>query len=145
VPPAPGELLAGGADAPGSALLRTSPARGRWAEDAAARFLTERLGWRLLARNVRLAGGEIDLVLRDGNTDVFVEVKARRPADGRAAEAVSGDKRRRLGRAAASWAARRGVPAGGCRFDVVTVEGRGRETIVRHFANAFESVQRWGI
>lgn len=99
----------------------------------------------MLARNVRLAGGEIDLVARDGDVEVFVEVKARREADGSAAAAVSPDKRRRVSRAAASWLVRRGVPPGGCRFDVVTVEGRGKDAIVRHFPNAFESVQRWGI
>lgn len=99
----------------------------------------------MLARNVRLAGGEIDLVARDGDTEVFVEVKARRVADGSAAAAVSPDKRRRLGRAAASWILRNGLPEGGCRFDVVTVEGRGNAVIVRHFPNAFETVQRWGI
>ena len=107
------------------------------------RYLVSKRGWRLLARNVRLAGGEIDLVLRDGDACVFVEVKARREGDGRAAEAVSADKRRRLGRAAASWLAREGMPAGGCRFDVVAVEGRGTAAVVRHYPNAFDTEQRW--
>lgn len=84
-------------------------------------------------------------MLHDGNVCVFVEVKARREQDGRAAAAVSADKVRRLGRAAASWVAREGMPSGGCRFDVVTVEGRGRHTAVHHFKNAFETVQRWGV
>ncbi|MFN8176648.1 MAG: YraN family protein [bacterium] len=119
--------------------------RGRWAEDAAARWLVEKLGWRLVARNVRLAGGEIDLVLRDGNVCVFVEVKARRDGDGRAAAAVSADKQRRLGRAAASWVVREGMPGGGCRFDVIAVEGRGTSAVVRHYPNAFETAQRWGV
>jgi Holliday junction resolvase-like predicted endonuclease len=82
-------------------------------------------------------------VLRDGDVEVFVEVKARRGAD--ACGAVSSDKRRRLGRAAASWIVREGMPRGGCRFDVVTVEGRGGMVEVRHFPNAFETVQRWGV
>ena len=123
--------------------MRSSPARGRWAEDEAARYLEER-GFRLQARNVRLAGGEIDLVLRDGDVQVFVEVKARREP-GRATEAVSADKRRRIGRAAAVWMSRRPVPAGGCRFDVVTVEGRGTENRIRHFPHAFETTERWGL
>ena len=105
----------------------------------------ERLGWRLVARNVRLAGGEIDLVLHHGDVCVFVEVKARRTEDGSAAGAVSADKVRRLGRAAASWLVREGMPRGGCRFDVVTVEGRGRDTVLHHFPNAFETAQRWGV
>jgi putative endonuclease len=105
----------------------------------------EELGWRLVARNVRLAGGEIDLVLHEGDVCVFVEVKARREGDGRAAAAVTPDKLRRLSRAAASWVAREGVPRGGCRFDVVTVEGRGRDARVQRFPNAFETAQRWGV
>jgi putative endonuclease len=104
-----------------------------------------RLGYRLVARNVRLAGGEIDLVLRHGGALVFVEVKARRSGSRRAAEAVSADKRRRLGRAAALWLARHGVPRKGCRFDVVTVEGRGSATRLEHLTNAFPVDQRWGV
>jgi putative endonuclease len=123
--------------------VRTAPARGRWAEERALRHLAA-LGFRLEARNVRLAGGEVDLVLRDGDTLVFVEVKARR-ARGTAAAAVSADKRRRLSRAAALWAARRGVPPGGLRFDVVFVEGRGARCSVEHVRGAFETPVRWGI
>lgn len=82
---------------------------------------------------------------RDGNVQVFVEVKARRAADGSAAAAVSADKRRRVGRAAAAWVVREGRPGVPCRFDVVTVEGRGRNVVVRHYPNAFETVQRWGV
>lgn len=123
--------------------MRTAPARGRWAEDFARRHL-ERRGYRLEASNVRLAGGEIDLVLRDGDVLVFVEVKARRGI-GRAAESVSADKRRRLGRAAAAWAARNGLPAGGCRFDVVTVEGRGAHVDLKHLPGAFDAPERWGV
>jgi putative endonuclease len=123
--------------------VRTAPARGRWAEDAACRHL-QGLGFRLEARNVRLAGGEVDLVLREGETLVFVEVKAR-AARGTAAEAVSADKRRRLARAAALWAARKGLPRGGLRFDVVTVEGRGPDCSIRHVRAAFETPQRWSV
>ncbi len=123
--------------------MRMSPARGRWAEDTVARHLTQTRGWQLLDRNVRLAGGEIDLILRDGDRVVFVEVKARRGSD--AAAAVTADKRRRLGRAAALWVARHGLPRGGCRFDVVTVEGRGAHARVRHIPSAFETPDRWGV
>ncbi|HMB71669.1 MAG TPA: YraN family protein [bacterium] len=124
--------------------MRTSPARGGWAEEQAARYLTEELGYRLLDRNVRLAGGEIDLVLNDRGTQVFVEVKARRGA-GRAAGAVTADKRRRVSRAAALWVARHGVASGGCRFDVVTVEGRGPSVRLEHIPSAFEAADRYGV
>ncbi|MBZ0269643.1 YraN family protein [bacterium] len=123
--------------------MRTSPARGRWAEEEAARHLTRQPGWRLLDHNVRLAGGEIDLVLQDGQQVVFVEVKARRA--GNAAEAVTADKRRRIARAAALWVARHGMPRAGCRFDVVTVQGRGSRALVQHFPSAFDAPDRWGV
>ena len=94
---------------------------------------------------MRLAGGEIDLVLRDGETWVFVEVKSRQAGTAEAARAVTADKRRRLGRAAAMWVARHGVPAGGCRFDVVTVGAPGPEPVIEHYRAAFETPQRWGL
>jgi putative endonuclease len=50
---------------------------GRAAEEAAARYL-ETLGFRILRRNLRGPGAEIDIVAREGATLVFVEVKARR-------------------------------------------------------------------
>lgn len=125
--------------------MRRSPARGRWAEDVAARYLTEQRGYRLQARNVRLAGGEIDLVCRDGETLVFVEVKSRQAGATEAARAVTADKRRRLGRAAAMWLARHGIPVGGCRFDVVTVGAPGPKPVIEHHRAAFEAPQRWGL
>jgi putative endonuclease len=97
----------------------------------------------MLDRNVRLGGGEIDLVMQDGQQVVFVEVKARRA--GNAAAAVTADKRRRIARAAALWVARHGMPRAGCRFDVVTVEGRGSGVVVEHLPSAFDSPDRWGV
>lgn len=131
-------------DAAGSAVLKSGPFRGSWAEDVAARYL-EGLGWQVVARNVRLAGGEIDLVAHDGEVQVFVEVKARQADGTDALAAVSPDKMRRLGRAAASWVLRKGQPRRGCRFDVVAVEGRGTRASIRHIRNAFETPNRWGV
>ncbi len=75
-------------------------ALGRAAEDAAAAALRA-AGLRIVARNVRLPEGEIDLVCRDGERWVFVEVKCRRARWGDApAAAVSWAKRRRLVRLA---------------------------------------------
>ncbi len=125
--------------------MRTSPARGRWAEDRALEFLVRSRRCRVLARNLRLAGGEIDLVVEEAGTVVFVEVKARRDGHGSAAGAVSVDKRRRLGRAAAAWIARRGVPRGGCRFDVVTVGGEGALATLEHLPGAFECGEAWSV
>src|SRR4051794_13247196 len=64
---------------------------GRYGEDAAAEYLRRR-GYEILARNVRTSFGELDLVALDGETVVFVEVKARRSAGG--LEAVDPRKQR---------------------------------------------------
>ncbi len=113
---------------------------GRMAEDAAATFL-ERAGLRIVERNVRFREGEIDIVARDADVWVFVEVKCRhaRWTDGPGA-AVSWHKRRRLTRLAEHYIkARRLVDVRG-RFDVVevTIEEDGR-TRVRHLASAFDA------
>jgi putative endonuclease len=125
--------------------VRRSPARGKWAEERAFEFLARTRGCRLLARNVRFAGGEIDLVVREGDVDVFVEVKARREGNASAAASVSPDKLRRLSRAAAGWVQRRGIPRGGCRFDVVTIGGSGADVRLEHIAGAFEAPHSWNV
>jgi putative endonuclease len=104
----------------------TTP-KGRAGEDEAARFLEGR-GLSILARNVRLGGGEIDLVAGDGAAVVFVEVKWRRDASrGTPAEAVTPLKRRRLLSAARAWLAENpSGPSREVRFDVVAIEGEAR-------------------
>jgi len=105
---------------------------GRFGEDAAAEYLRRR-GFEILARNVRTAFGEIDLVALDGGVVVFVEVKARRGAG--ALEAVDARKRLRLSRLALAFLARAGWMDRAARFDVVAVEAGGACT---HVANAFD-------
>ncbi|MFO7273824.1 MAG: YraN family protein [Symbiobacteriaceae bacterium] len=95
---------------------------GREGEEAAVRYLTS-LGYRVIARNVRFRSGEIDVVARDGDVLVFVEVKTRRGRGfGSPGEAVTGAKQRRLVRLAALYLARLGGEPPPCRFDVVEVE-----------------------
>ena len=97
---------------------------GAAAEDA-ARALLEREGLRTLARNVNYRFGELDLVMRDGETVVFVEVRYRRDDRfGGGAGSVDFRKRRRIVLAARAWLAnQRGLGDAPCRFDVVTVHG----------------------
>ena len=96
---------------------------GQRAEHAAARFL-ERRGLTTIARNYRTRFGEIDLVMRDGDTTVFVEVRYRRdPTWLSAAETITAQKRRRIGLAARAFLrAHPGCLAGPCRFDVVAMD-----------------------
>jgi putative endonuclease len=122
----------GGAARPGE---RT--ARGRAAEDLAARFLAAS-GLVVLERNVRLPGGELDLVAREGEVIVFVEVRSRRRGSRFSPEAtIDRVKRARLARAADAWLSRRGLPLARCRFDVVAVVASRAGYRLRHHRGAF--------
>lgn len=83
---------------------RTAHAQGLRGETAAALWLGLK-GYRVIARRYRAAGGEIDLIVKRGQTVVFVEVKARGLLDD-ALIAITNVKEARLGRAARHWLAR---------------------------------------
>jgi putative endonuclease len=106
------------------------PRAGLEAEDLAAAYL-QRRGLKLRARNYSCRLGEIDLVLLDGATVVFVEVRQRSGrAFGGAAESITARKRKKLVAAARHFLAReRALPA--CRFDAVLVDGEGRVEWIR--------------
>ncbi|SCY35540.1 YraN family protein [Microvirga guangxiensis] len=78
--------------------------RGHRAEWIALLFLIAK-GYRPLARRYAAAGGEIDLIMRRGDTIAFVEVKARGLMDN-ALSAITATKRQRFSRAARAWLAR---------------------------------------
>ena len=106
------------------AALGEQLVNGAQAEDLALRYL-EAQGLELVDRNVRGRGGELDLVMRDGETLVIVEVRKRsHPGFGSAAESVDARKRAKVILAARELLARR--PALAClpaRFDVVAIDG----------------------
>ena len=104
----------------------------RSGEDAAIALLLER-GYEIVGRNVRMPGGEIDVVARDGATIVFVEVKARRSHRyGSAVGAVDARKRRTLRKLAAEWM-QLFAPRAYARFDVVAADG----ARLAHYRDAF--------
>ncbi|HQR10821.1 MAG TPA: YraN family protein [Casimicrobiaceae bacterium] len=95
---------------------------GARAERLAAEFLAAR-GLAIIERNFRTRRGEIDLIARDGETLVFVEVRFRRNADyGGAAASITHAKGRRLIAAANVYLARLGHEPP-CRFDAVLLDG----------------------
>jgi putative endonuclease len=105
----------------------------RSGEDAAVALLVER-GYQIIGRNVRLPGGEIDVVARDGETIVFVEVKARQSHRyGSALGAVDARKRRTLRKIAAEWM-QLFAPRAYARFDVVASDG----ARLAHYRDAFQ-------
>ena len=88
-----------------------------------ARGHLQRRGLKLVEANYRCRGGEIDLIMRDGATLVFVEVRQRSSAShGGAVASIHGDKKRRLVCAAQTYLLRFADPPP-CRFDVVAVDG----------------------
>jgi putative endonuclease len=115
-------------------------ARGRTAEAEAAQYL-EGQGLHIVARNVRLPEGEIDLVCRDGPRWVFVEVKCRRARWGDApGAAVTWHKQRRLVRLAQHYLKWQRIERAPCRFDVVavTLDAEGRSQVC-HIPAAFDA------
>lgn len=118
-------------------------ALGAFGEARAAEYL-EKEGYRILARNVRAGGVELDLVAARGPLVVFVEVKTRRgDRYGRPEEAVDARKQARLRRGALAWMGehRRGGH-GRMRFDVVAVspdeDGSDGDWLVHHLPGAFD-------
>ena len=110
---------------------------GQAGEDLACAHLVDS-GMRILARNYRCRVGEIDLVARDGETLVFVEVKERSGrSHGAAIEAVTPLKRRRIVRAARHYAAGHGGLELAVRFDVVAIDRDPAGDRVRHERGAF--------
>lgn len=99
-------------------------ARGAHIEALAAAFLRER-GLVPVAANASARGGELDLVMRDGETLVFIEVRYRRDARfGGGAASIDAGKRRRIVLAAEQFlAASRGFARLPCRFDVIDASG----------------------
>jgi putative endonuclease len=95
--------------------------RGQRAEQLAAELL-EGQGMRILARNWRQPGGELDLVADDGGTCVFVEVRSRTGLEfGHPLEAISPQKRGQVVRAARLYLDNEAPAASGYRFDVIGV------------------------
>jgi len=110
--------------------------RGNAGEDVAARFL-EANGLRIVDRNWTTKFGELDIVCRDKDVVVFVEVKsAGKSSDFLPEDRVNREKQRRIKRLAKAYLRRRrwDLPI---RFDIVTVVWQGEEPHVKHITNAF--------
>jgi putative endonuclease len=124
-------------------LIRPPEARrtqGDAAEERACRHL-EGSGFTIVERNYRTMGGEIDIVARQGDVLVFVEVRSREvPGLGTPEESVTPAKRRRIVSAARRYLS--SVPPSSwreARFDVIAIEGSGETAALRHYPTAFDA------
>lgn len=118
--------------------LSPAAALGRRGEDLAHRYLRS-AGFTILARNYRPGGGdaEVDIVARDKNVIVFVEVKSRSSADfGTPDRAIDTEKQKHIVRAARTYATRAGIEWSEVRFDTVSIVFTSPPSII-HQQDAF--------
>jgi len=114
-------------------MTRERADTGAAGEDIAVQFL-QKLGYRILHRNLRLSRYEIDIVCGDGPTVVFVEVKRSRTAEyGHPATWIDSRKQEKLRRAAEIFIEKYGLAGTDVRFDAVTIN----QGIVEHYKHAF--------
>lgn len=107
---------------------------GNLGEQLAAAYL-QSIGYQIVERNKRYKLGEIDIVARDGDVLVLVEVKAGRTGlYGQAIERVGSQKKRKLRQLAARFS--QDHPRAQLRIDIVNVDGTGE---VIHIPNAIEA------
>ena len=109
---------------------------GKWGEDRATAYLQEQ-GWEIVDRNLDTPPGECDILARDGDTLVFVEVKTRSAgAQASAAEAVTYQKRQKI-RRMARWVISRYHQPPVCRFDVIAITCNRLKADINHIEGAF--------
>lgn len=120
-------------------MSATKAGLGRCAEAEAARFL-ESAGYRIVTRNYRARGAEIDIIAFDrGGVICFIEVRSKStPAFGTAAESITRAKRARISLAAVQYLKEKGALERKARFDVVCIGGNEGTAGIRLITNAFE-------
>jgi len=108
---------------------------GKWGEDTVTLYLAER-GYEIITRNARTPYGEIDIVAKQDDITIFVEVKSRTSLKmGLPEESVNSRKQARMLACAEHYAAENAIDH--WQIDVIAVEGKvGMEPKITHFENA---------
>ena len=116
------------------------PALGKLGEDLAAEHL-RKAGYRVLERNVRSRYGEIDLIAKDGDCIVFVEVRTMASDMMTPEESVTPRKQRQVASLGFRYLQEHGMTDADWRADVVAIEmgSDGRPTRLEHYVNAVEA------
>jgi putative endonuclease len=113
---------------------------GKKGENIAADYLKKN-GYRILETNFRCPLGEIDIIARDKEDLIFLEVKTRRSADlGYPEEAVDSRKQKKISRLAEYYLQTNKLTNTPARFDVVAITMSGSSTEVRLIKNAFDFI-----
>jgi len=107
--------------------------------EAIALKKVKKLGYKCIARNYRCPLGEVDLVAKDGNTLVFVEIKTRRMKSlGYAKEAITEKKKRQLSKVALAYMKANNCSHMKSRFDVVAINFINGKSEIEVIQNAFD-------
>ncbi|WP_114767189.1 YraN family protein [Vibrio rhodolitus] len=109
--------------------LLSKLSKGLFFESQAEQYLSA-CGLTCLGRNFRIKGGELDLIMQDGQSIVFVEVRYRKNQHyGHAAETVTFIKQQRLIKAANLWLLKQGlsIHSTDIRFDLVAIHQNGKQ------------------
>lgn len=110
---------------------------GRYGEDRAASYLSG-LGYEIIDRNWRCQTGEIDLIARDNDRLVFIEVKTRNGSGfGHPFEAITPDKVARLRKLVAQWCKTREITTAKVRLDAISVLVSGGRVNIEHLKQVF--------
>lgn len=115
-----------------------SKSLGKIGEDIAEELLRSK-GYKIIKRNFRFGKGEIDIIAKDGDCLVFVEVKSRKNLDfGEPEYSITKSKQKQLKKIAEAYFYINGIDEQLCRFDVITIVGEKREEMkINHIENAF--------
>jgi len=110
---------------------------GDWGEENACRFL-EKKGYKIISRNYKTKFGEIDIICRQNNILVFVEVKTRTSTNfQRGIEAINISKIQKIQKTALLYLQEIGEPDCACRFDVIVIIGKNNNFKLHHIESAF--------
>ena len=117
--------------------MKNSKSLGKKGEDLALDYLKKK-GYDIVETNFRYDRAEIDLIARDQNVLVFVEVKARRAGTlGDPEDAVTLRKRDQIRKAAQGYLFKKHLDNAECRFDVLAIEYVAGAANIRHIEDAF--------
>jgi putative endonuclease len=117
--------------------IKNNQSKGLEGEQSAARFL-KKSGLKILVPRYRCSYGEVDLVARDGDTLVFIEVKMRSSDEfGDPSLAVTPEKQKHISRVALDYLRSINHPEIPVRFDIVEVLSTGKNPECRHIRDAF--------
>ncbi|MCK9425446.1 MAG: YraN family protein [Ignavibacteriaceae bacterium] len=118
-------------------MLSSTKEKGKEGEDLAVSFLVEK-GFEIIERNYRYGKGELDIIARDKEFLVFVEVKSRESLEyGKPEEAITKRKMSQVRKITEAYLAEKDIREENIRFDVVAILFLNDEVTINHYENAF--------